>query len=118
MIASVIVTVSVIGFHAWAGAPSEVSYLASEHRHVFEVRVEFGVSEDDRQVEFHTAQDWVRRALHERWGAGLGVACHFGGLSCEAIARELLVSLAAKGRAMSVEVWEDGENGGRAAVCA
>ena len=113
----VIATVKVVGFHAWADAPDEVYYLASKHRHLFTVRVEFDVTSEARQVEFHIAQGWIKRALDTKWGTGPGI-CNFEDRSCETIARELRDMLAFKGyKASAIEVWEDDENGARVQWC-
>jgi hypothetical protein len=112
---AVIATVDVVGFHCWPDAPDAVLYLAERHRHVFKIRCEFNVMGEDRDIEFHTAQGWIRAALKNGWGD----PCNFGALSCEGIARELNVLLERRpgkdaGRwAQAIEVWEDGENGAR-----
>lgn len=111
--ARVLVVVRVAGLHNWPEAPAAPGgYLRHPHRHLFTVRVEWPVTHSDRDVEFHTAQRWVLRAL------GCGDATfvlEFGAKSCEMIARHVLERLIADGhpRPMAAEVWEDDENGAR-----
>ena len=113
----VIATIAVVGFHRWEGALPAVKYLAGTHRHLFTIRAEFGVSHDDRDVEFHIAQGWLRDALVRVWGTPSGV-CDFGAMSCEMIAERINLALwngPGQRCASALEVWEDGENGAR--VC-
>ena len=63
---TVIATVQVVGYHKWADAPEEVRYLSNHHRHLFTVRAEFDVTHDDRDVEFHIAQGWLRAAAAKK----------------------------------------------------
>lgn len=102
----VFVTLRVVGFHCWPDAPAVVSYLAARHRHVFGIRVEWAVDHEERQVEFHIAQGWIRDALVSAFGME---PMEFGGRSCETIAQLLWDRLEVK--PVSVEVNEDGENG-------
>ena len=107
----VIVVVRVPGFHNWPDAPEPVAYLRARHRHLFTVRVEFDVTHDDRDVEFHIAQGWIRASFMRRLG---GAPFEFGARSCEQIAHEVAVELKTFHRApCAVEVWEDDENGAR-----
>ncbi len=42
------------GWHQYPGAPTQVLYLKSSHRHMFNVRVELEVNpSQDRELEFH-----------------------------------------------------------------
>lgn len=113
----VIVTLPVIGFHKWKGAPEPVAYLADEHRHTFTFRVEVSVTDSDREVEFHLLQHTMRRVIldfaDKRTAPGeLGV--RFGFQSCEHLAERLGRHLTEDGYAvLAVEVWEDMECGAR-----
>jgi len=110
---TVIATVQTVGFHRWEAAPDEVHYLSKVHRHLFTVRAEFDVTHDERDVEFHIAQGWLRTALSARWSVGYH-GIDFMAQSCETIAEELHAELLkAEHEASAVEVWEDGENGAR-----
>lgn len=97
-----------VGFHQWADAPAERSYLAVAHRHEFHVEVCADVSHNDRQIEFHDLGDELRGLLPDH-GEDLG------GASCEMMAAELFVGLEAlhPGAIRWIEVWEDGECGAR-----
>lgn len=114
MTTEIIVTVREHGTHYWPDAPDKVAYLRHPHRHEFIFRVAVAVEHDDRDTEFHMLQGMVKESLEERYeweSSGLV----FGPRSCETIARDLGVDLAhiKALRVTSVEVWEDGENGGR-----
>jgi len=104
---TVMVTHRVPGFHYWPGAPPEVSYLSHRHRHMFLIIASVVVSHSNREVEFHTLQNDVRRSFRDD-------GHDFGSRSCEMIARELASHLGSQGYVVSwVEAWEDGENGSR-----
>lgn len=108
----VYVTARVAGFHNWPEAPAEVGYLASQHRHVFHVRVEWKVDHDERQVEFHIALGWLWDALTCLYGSRRPI--YFQARSCETIAIEIGKQLQLAGPLpFAVEVSEDGENGAR-----
>lgn len=104
----VIITHRVPGFHCWPEAPDSVDYLSARHRHLFLLVVGWTVTDDDRQVEFHTAQDWVRKSFAE--------VQDFGHRSCEMIAKGLYEDLKACDEVplpSFIEVWEDEECGAR-----
>src|SRR5688572_5193132 len=107
MVSHVIVTHRVPGFHFYPSADGEVSYLANRHRHLFFLVVAWQVNHLDRDVEFHTAQDWIRKAFPE--------PVDFGAKSCEMIAKMLAEQLVEAGHRVPawVEVWEDQECGAR-----
>jgi hypothetical protein len=104
---TVIVSHRVPGFHFWPSAPDEVSYLNNLHRHLFLILVAWKVTHNDRQVEFHTAQSWIRTLYSEPQ--------NFGPKSCEMIAQDLNNELKSAGHPPPawIEVWEDGESGAR-----
>jgi hypothetical protein len=109
----VIVTHAVIGFHLWHTAPPSVGYLASYHRHLFQLRVEASVGSGDREIEFHTLKQALMVALFA-WPRYQDTgAIDFGGRSCEHIAKNLLETVGADYPITAVEVWEDGECGAR-----
>ena len=105
-----IATVSVPGFHSWPDAPETVSFLRDRHRHLFHIRVEWAVQVLDRGIEFFMAQRRVEPAFRGFFDRGPD-GFEFGSNSCEAIADFLLNKLDPP--PFAVEVWEDGENGGR-----
>ena len=56
---------SFIGFHRYPTAPIAVEYLASPHRHTFNVRVELQVDpQADRELEFHMVLATLKPAFH------------------------------------------------------
>lgn len=106
---TVIVTARVVGFHFWAAAPDEVSYLRANHRHEFHLRVEANVTDGDREVEFHI----LKRLVREATGGG-ELEIEYGPMSCEHIAVQLATKLKELGTTVSaIEVFEDGECGAR-----
>jgi hypothetical protein len=100
--------------HSWPGAPERVLYLATPHRHLFHVRIEWRVEHDDRDVEFIAAAEDLRAECERQ-------APHAPSWSCEHWARWLAETPAARRRGVEmdrtghapcrVEVSEDGENG-------
>lgn len=91
--------------HAWDDAPDEVAFLRSPHRHEFHVRLSVEVDHDDRDIEFIM----LKRALD-----GFIAARILGtDRSCEQYASAIRDHFAEQypGRAITVDVSEDGENG-------
>lgn len=103
---SVTSSVFLQGWHSWPGAPLGRGYLASLHRHMFQVSVEMSVPHLDRAVEFHDLQEFIR----DWWGPQDDPTDRG---SCEAMAVELADRLATPylmQTVLSVSVGEDGEN--------
>ncbi len=86
----------------------DVSFLASPHRHIFHFRVWIDVFHNDRDIEFIQFKRWLE-ALYSGQGAVLALDWK----SCEMIADDLYLQIAGRypGRAVWIEVAEDGENG-------
>lgn len=84
----------------------DVSFLGYPHRHIFHFRVWIDVFHNDRDIEFIQFKRWMEN-LYENGTIQLNHK------SCEMIADELYVVVAGKypGRAVWIEVSEDGENG-------
>lgn len=101
----VICHICVEGFHRWAEAPLHLNFLSYKHRHIFDIRAKFEVSENNREIEIIETQDIMRRYIEEKYKKGM--CCDFGNMSCEDIAEELLN----KFNAHSVQVLEDGFGG-------
>lgn len=103
----VFVTTRFVGFHQWPGAPDQVAYLRSRHRHEFHVRAEKRVTHNDRQIEFIQLKQEVDAVIQQALGpeehGRLGVATW----SCEQWATYLIARL----DLTKCEVSEDGENG-------
>ena len=94
------------GLHRYAGAPADVEYLAHTHRHIFWFKVSIEVRHNDRDIEFHLFQEWLE-LLYDARTLGLD------GRSCEMMAEELYARIAERypGRAVDIDISEDGENG-------
>lgn len=101
---------SFAGMHNWFDAPQGRHYLSHEHRHLFIVEATVSVAHDDRDVEYHDLRDHI-----ENWIKSFPLykepdtyACL--GLSCEHLARNLLVYLDKLNLpVIKVSVSEDGE---------
>lgn len=107
----VIVKTQFEGIHYYAGAPEEVAFLRTPHRHIFYVEVEMEVMHNDRELEFIL----VKRDLEKQFN---GNCDH---KSCEMLAKEIQTYLKNKypicggyvfERKINVKVLEDNENGG------
>lgn len=99
------------GIHCYPDAPMDVRYLANEHRHMFGVKAEMEVFDDDREVEFILLKHEVEYAISCLTPDG-----KLGSLSCEQIAKSIIRYLHDKfcdgvDRVIVVTVDEDGENG-------
>jgi hypothetical protein len=86
----------------------DVSFLASPHRHIFHFRVWIDVWHNDRDIEFIQFKRWL-----ESLYTGNGSVLALDWKSCEMIADDLYTQIAGRypGRAVWIEVAEDGENG-------
>ncbi|MFN9909252.1 MAG: hypothetical protein ACK56F_24560, partial [bacterium] len=88
------------------GDEYDVSFLGYPHRHMFHFRVAIEVFHDDRDIEFIQFKRWVQK-LYESGTIQLDYK------SCEMMADDLYLQIAGRypGRAVWIEVSEDGENG-------
>ena len=88
------------------GDEYDVSFLGYPHRHIFHFKVSIEVFHDDRDIEFIQFKRWL-----ENLYKGAILALDFK--SCEMIAEDLYTQINARhpGRAVTIEVSEDGENG-------
>ena len=86
----------------------DVSFLAYPHRHIFHFRVWIDVFHNDRDVEFIQFKRWLE-ALYNSNQSVLSLDYK----SCEMISDDLYLQIAQRypGRAVWIEVSEDGENG-------
>ena len=86
----------------------DVSFLASPHRHIFHFRVWIDVWHNDRDIEFIQFKRWLESLYH-----GQNTVLALDWKSCEMIADDLYTQIADRypGRAVVIEVSEDGENG-------
>jgi len=90
------------------GDEYDVSFLGYPHRHIFHFRVWIDVFHNDRDVEFIQFKRWLERLYHSDQGV-----LSLDYKSCEMIADDLYLQIAGRypGRAVWIEVAEDGENG-------
>ena len=88
------------------GDEYDVSFLGVPHRHIFHFRVWIDVFHNDRDIEFIQFKRWL-----ENLYASNTLQLNFK--SCEMISDDLYDQISTKypGRAVWIEVAEDGENG-------
>ena len=88
------------------GDEYDVSFLGHPHRHIFHFRVSIEVKHDNRDIEFIQFKRW----LEKLYNVGTLVLDY---RSCEMMADDLYVQIAGRypGRAVIIQVSEDGENG-------
>lgn len=111
---TVFVTAQIVGYHRWPEAPATTSYLTEDHRHLFGVKVELEVSDENRQVEYHALKRWLLDAGLAWVGTNEWNERLFSKMSCEMIAGRILHQLYVDwpgSRWYQVTVDEDGENG-------
>jgi len=86
----------------------DVSFLANPHRHIFHFRVSIDVFHNDRDIEFIQFKRWLESLYN-----GSNTVLALDWKSCEMIADDLYIQIASRypGRAVVIEVSEDGENG-------
>jgi len=102
----IFVTFQKEGIHCYPDAPEGVEFLRNDHRHMFHFRVELEVWHDDRDVEFIL----FKRELEALYSGGI---LELDYQSCEMMANDLAsyIQETYPGRALKIEVSEDGENG-------
>jgi hypothetical protein len=90
------------------GDEYDVSFLGHPHRHIFHFRVWIDVFHNDRDIEFIQFKRWIESLYN-----GQGSILSLDYKSCEMIADDLYLQIAGRypGRAVWIEVAEDGENG-------
>jgi hypothetical protein len=112
------------------GDEYDVSFLGYPHRHIFHFRVWIDVFHSDRDIEFIQFKRWLLSLYSNSAGSNVmrdrsvSNPDHTAGLasaatlqldykSCEMIADDLYIQIADRypGRAVWIEVSEDGENG-------
>jgi hypothetical protein len=110
----VIVTLQVEGIHRWKNAlekEPQVSFLAHPHRHIFHIAAAALVSHGDREVEIIKLKRAIEEYLKINYFSSSLNLHHFGDMSCEMIANDLLEAF----NLDNCKVLEDNENG--AMVC-
>ena len=88
------------------GDEYDVSFLGYPHRHMFHFKVAIEVFHDDRDIEFIQFKRWLEKLYSES-------TLTLDYKSCEMIAEEVYERISARypGRAVWIDVSEDGENG-------
>jgi hypothetical protein len=93
----------------------DVSFLASPHRHIFHFRVWIDVFHNDRDIEFIQFKRWLESLYSGNTSNNnnQGSILELDWKSCEMIADDLYLQIAGRypGRAVWIDVAEDGENG-------
>jgi hypothetical protein len=95
------------------GDEYDVSFLASPHRHIFHFRVSIDVFHNDRDIEFIQFKRWLENLYSGTGPYNENRVLELNYKSCEMIADDLYLQIAGRypGRAVEIEVSEDGENG-------
>lgn len=104
----VIIQFEIEGFHNYPNAPEIVNFLSFEHRHTFKIVAGYQVSDLNREKEIFMCRDEVKEYLQESYG----VPCKFEAMSCEMIAKEILLFGQEDGM-IWCEVWEEETGGAR-----
>jgi hypothetical protein len=95
------------------GDEYDVSFLGYPHRHIFHFRVWIDVFHNDRDIEFIQFKRWLENLYRSPDNRNKNTVLSLDYKSCEMIADDLYVQIAARypGRSVWIEVAEDGENG-------
>lgn len=95
------------------GDEYDVSFLGYPHRHTFHFRVWIDVWHNDRDIEFIQFKRWLENLYSATNNNTQSSVLALDYKSCEMIADDLYVQIAARypGRSVWIEVAEDGENG-------
>ena len=93
------------GFHCYPGAPKDVSYLSSMHRHLFKFKIHVEVNERGREIEFHQFLNWIESQV--------GSSIQLNNKSCEMLSEDLIKLISAEYplKDIIVDISEDGECG-------
>lgn len=98
-----------VGLHQWTNCPyDDVDFLRTRHRHEYHIKCYFRVNHSDRDIEFIRAKNQIMDYLTNKYWNTQYNCCDFGEMSCEMIAEELCSEF----DLYSVDISEDGENGG------
>lgn len=106
------------GYHAYPGAPDEVSYLQHAHRHQFQVEAQISVAHNNRELEFFMVKRELDEFIEKSNMAGcidirVGTTGQPPLISCEMMAVRIakhLHTLYGDDRYINVKVSEDGQN--------
>lgn len=95
---------SIEGYHHYPDAPQEVEFLKYPHRHMFEIRCQFKVTDSNREIEIFLKQGEVFMKISKHFGR----PADFGAMSCEMIGEWIMDKFE---NCVEVEVLEDGYGG-------
>lgn len=105
---NIIINTQVEGVHSWPECNIEqVSFLKHPHRHMFHICCKKEVSHDDRDIEIIKLKRRINFFLYHHYYEPKSHHCNFENMSCEMIARKLMVEF----KLNYCSVLEDGENG-------
>ena len=95
------------------GDQYDVSFLGHPHRHIFHFRVWIDIFHNDRDIEFIQFKRWLENLYSGTGPYNENRVLELDYKSCEMIADDLYIQVAGRypGRAVWIEVAEDGENG-------
>lgn len=95
------------------GDEYDVSFLGYPHRHIFHFRVWIDVFHNDRDIEFIQFKRWLENLYSGTGPNNKDQILKLDFKSCEMIADDLYLQIANRypGRAVWIEIAEDGENG-------
>jgi 6-pyruvoyl-tetrahydropterin synthase len=108
MIRKIFITTQFEHTHNYPSATEEVIFLRYMHRHIFKVRVEIEVFNDERDLEFIIVKRKIDKFISSN------IQLKDDNSSCETMAEKIytyLKNTIALNRKVVVEVNEDGENG-------
>jgi hypothetical protein len=103
---SIIVKANFSGYHYWAEAPEEVSFLRNEHRHIFYVELKIEVLGDNRELEFFIVKRQLVGFLNAYKEKTFTESCEMIGGYLKNCFEKIYPD-----RKISVSVLEDNENG-------
>lgn len=111
MLKQIYISTSFEGIHKWKNAPKEVKFLRKNHRHIFNVKVWFEVSHNDRDLEFFIMKQKVNDIIHRIYDYYDWIwQCEILKVwSCEMIAQDILEELE-EFTVTKIEINEDWEN--------
>jgi hypothetical protein len=104
----VMIQFQIEGFHLYPNAPVEVDFLSYNHRHCFNIKAGYQVTQLNREREIFICRDEIKDYLLESYGS----PCQFKNMSCEMIANEILEFGKSDGM-IWCEVWEEETGGAR-----
>jgi 6-pyruvoyl-tetrahydropterin synthase len=98
--------------HSWPNAPEKCGWLRYPHHHEFVVRLEVGVSHDDRDVEFILLSGEIGECIDALFELSELHEDSHDFWSCEMYARYIAHAMGARGyRVIEVQVSEEGVHG-------